>query len=130
MRTIDEIREQTGVCITGRIDYEHDVYRGWVQWPGFKGTVIFGYHEGVNGDMEHVSVSSYKEKQLPTWNDMAKLKKIFFREDEMAVEVHPAEDRYFHGVRRVGGKPLENVLHLWRPADGDFSLLNRPELWD
>lgn len=89
--------------------------------------MIFGYDEAHL--MEHVSVSCYNRKKLPTWDDMCKLKKMFFNDDEMVVQIHPSEENYLHGVSRPGFKTLENVLHLWRPMDGDFSILNTPERW-
>lgn len=128
MKSIEELKQTPHLCVVGRLAGKYKIYHGWVNWPGFKGSVIFGYDEA--GLMEHVSVSSYKRKQLPTWDDMCKLKEMFFRPNEMVVQIHPAECRYIHGVSSPGGKPLENVLHLWRPMDGNFSVLNRPEVWD
>lgn len=74
--------------------------------------------------MEHVSISSRKKKQLPPWEIMCRLKDMFFYPDEMAVQLHPPESEYLHGVGR-GKSKLENVLHLWRPKDGDYSRLNQ-----
>lgn len=132
MKSLEELKQTTNLCITGRYTAgdaaKYHIYHGMVEWPGFKGTVIFGYDE--SGVMEHVSVSSYKRRQLPTWEDMCKLKDMFFHPDEMVVQVHPKEERYLHGVSGPGGKPLGNVLHLWRPMNGDFSILNTPEKWD
>lgn len=126
MRSLDEIKEQTGICVQGRMFGPLAVtgctYRGFVEWPGFRGSVIFGYDEG---GMEHVSVSPDNKHKLPTWTDMCKLKDIFFRPEEMVVQIHPMESRYVHSM---GDR--DNILHLWRPKDGDFSLLNTPEVWD
>lgn len=127
MRTLEEIKQQTGIMVQGRIktgvlgDYE--VYHGIVEWPGFKGSVIFGFNEGRG--MEHVSVSHNNKHRLPTWSDMCKLKDIFFRPEEMAVQVHPQASRYVHSA---GDR--DNILHLWRPVNGDWSILNNPEAWD
>lgn len=127
VRDIEELKKTPHLCVTGRVTEcgmgKYHVYEGWVQFPDFKGSVIFGYDEG--GLMEHVSVSSYNKRKLPTWDVMARLKDMFFYPKEMVVQIHPAEDRYLHGVGN-----LENVLHLWRPKDGDFSILNHPEKWD
>ena len=131
MKSIDQLKQTPNLCVTGRmtrngLDMFH-VYEGFVDWPGFKGSVIFGYDEAHL--MEHVSVSCHNRKKLPTWDDMCKLKKMFFNDDEMVVQIHPSEENYLHGVSRPGFKTLENVLHLWRPMDGDFSILNTPERW-
>lgn len=108
---------------------KYHVYSGIVSWQDvrFEGSVIFGYDE--SGLMEHVSVSCRNPRRLPEWEVMRRLKDMFFEPDEMAVQVHPAKKNYVHGVTRVGGRPLENVLHLWRPMDGDWSILNEPERW-
>ena len=124
MRSIEELKQTPHLCITSKIG---DIYEGWVEWSGFRGTVIFGYNEA--GLMEHVSISSYKRRQLPRWEDMCRLKDMFFYPNEMVVQIHPSEERYLHGVG-FGNDKLENALHLWRPMNGDFSILNRPEEWD
>ena len=90
---------------------------------GFCGSAIWGRDEA---GWEHVSVSSYKAKRLPSWDDMCRVKDIFFEDEEEAVQVHPKASRYLHGVSHKG-ETLENVLHLWRPKDGDWSRLNHPE---
>lgn len=133
MKPIEELKEEIGLSISGIFDPQHKTYKGFVEWPGFRGSVIFGYQEGTeDAKVEHVSVSNYNRRKLPTWEDMCRLKKMFFREDEMAVQIHPSESRYLHGVGgRYGSRDrLENVLHLWRPANGDWSVLNHPEKWD
>ena len=54
---------------------------------------------------------------------MCRLKDMFFYPEEMVVQLHPPKSEYVSGVES-GGVKLENVLHLWRPKDGDFSILN------
>ncbi len=128
MKPLEELKQQPGLCILGKLSdvdpgaARWEIYRGLVKWPGFEGSVIFGFNEA--GLMEHVSVSHRNRHRLPTWDDMCKLKDMFFRPDEMVVQIHPAEKNYLHGVNG-----LENVLHLWRPMSADFSILNTPELW-
>lgn len=130
MRFMEELENMPHLVIVGRvadIPKEYEVYHGWVMWEGFRATVVFGFNEA--GCMEHVSVSPNRKKQVPTWEDMCRLKDMFFYPEEMAVQVHPAESRYLHGVGTEKNR-LENVLHLWRPKDGDFGILNHPERWD
>lgn len=130
MKSLDELKNTPHLCIKGKYIYngveDNDMYHGWVEWPDFKGTVIFGFNEG--GKMEHVSVSSYNRRKLPTWETMCRLKEMFFNPEEMVVQIHPAEKNYLHGVGFPGNR-LENVLHLWRPIDGNYEILNRPEEW-
>lgn len=127
MKTLEELKETPNLCIKGRLTAngaeDFQMYHGFVEWYGFRGSVVFGYNEG--GLMEHVSISSYRKRQLPSWDDMCRLKKMFFRDDEMVVQIHPEAERYLHGVNGLG-----NVLHLWRPKNGDWSILNHPEMWD
>jgi len=72
---------------------------------------------------EHVSVSPTgskreQEQPCPTWGQMCEVKQFFWGDDEMAVQLHPAESDYVHGVGYD-----TNILHLWRPCDGDWSRL-------
>jgi hypothetical protein len=49
---------------------------------------------------------------------MCEVKRAFWGDDEMVVQIHPTEDKFFHGPTFD-----TNILHLWRPADGDWSKL-------
>lgn len=59
----------------------------------------------TGGDWDHVSVSF--PGRCPTWNEMCRVKQLFFRPGEIVVEYHPAESEY------VNFHPF--CLHLWRP---------------
>ena len=67
-------------------------------------TVIASAEQG----WDHVSVSHHK--RCPSWDTMSRIKRLFFLDDEWAVEFHPP--------------PRDNIslhdkcLHLWRPNDG------------
>ena len=54
---------------------------------------------------DHVSVSA--RKRCPNWKEMEFIKRLCFREDEDAMQLHvpPAEHINFHAT----------CLHLWRP---------------
>lgn len=57
---------------------------------------------------DHVSVST--RSRCPTWEEMAYIKSLFFRDDETAIEFHvPVSDH-------INQHPY--CLHLWRPNDG------------
>lgn len=56
------------------------------------------------GGWDHVSVSW--ENRCPTWEEMCKVKKLFFYPEEICVEYHPAESEY------VNLHPY--CLHIWR----------------
>jgi hypothetical protein len=56
------------------------------------------------GGWDHVSVSF--SNRTPTWEEMAEVKKLFFKPDEVAFELHPIESEY------VNNMPY--CLHIWR----------------
>lgn len=84
-----------------------------------KGTINFiaGRNEG---GWEHVSVSVGNGRNAPTWEVMCKVKKIFWKDEEDVIQYHAKESEYFHGFDNV----RMEVFHLWRPANGDWELLN------
>jgi len=59
------------------------------------------------GGWEHVSVSSVDK--VPSWAVMCEIKKMFFEDGEVAMQLHPAKKNY------VNTHP--NCLHLWRPIN-------------
>lgn len=61
---------------------------------------------------EHVSVSC--SNRCPTWAEMDKIKKLFWRDDETVIQFHPRENAKinFHLF----------CLHLWKHADQEFEL--------
>ena len=69
---------------------------------------------------EHVAVHVGNGRRCPSWETMCKVKETFWRDDEDAIQLHPKKAEYFHGF---SGSNME-VLHLWRPIDGDWSRLN------
>ena len=77
------------------------------------GSVIWSY----GGGWDHVSVSPFKHRIVPTWEDMCKLKEIFFRDDEAVIQIHPVKSEYVNN--------MPNCLHLWR-YQGDMPL---PPAW-
>ena len=76
---------------------------GEVRYGKLAGSVIWSF----GGGWDHVSVAPYKRSYVPSWEDMCRLKDMFFREDETVVQYHPAKSEYVNTV--------ENCLHLWRP---------------
>lgn len=66
---------------------------------------------GTNEDgYEHVSVSPLKKILLPSWDDMAYLKDVFFDDEEEVYQIHPPKSQYVN--------IKDNCLHLWRPVSG------------
>lgn len=58
------------------------------------------------GDWDHVSVS-LDEKRCPTWLEMQYIKNVFFKAEEVAMQLHPAAGNYVNDH--------EFCLHIWRP---------------
>ena len=57
------------------------------------------------GGWDHVSV--HVSGRCPTWEEMCVVKELFFKDDEVVMQLHPAKKDY------VNCHPF--TLHLWRP---------------
>lgn len=101
MKTLSELRQIRNLKIE-RIGIDGGA--GMVHFGELYGSVIWSF----GGGWEHVSVCPRKRKYMPSWDDMCKLKDMFFREDETVVQYHPAKSEYVNN--------LPNCLHLWRPT--------------
>lgn len=57
---------------------------------------------------DHVSIS--RRNRCPNWPEMEHVKRLFFRDDETAMQLHvpPSQHISFH----------PHCLHIWRPNDG------------
>jgi hypothetical protein len=68
--------------------------------------------EGAGAEMpwEHVSVhtETWEGKRTPTWAEMCEVKNLFWDEEEVVIQYHPAKSQY------INNHP--NVLHLWKPV--------------
>ena len=107
MKTLQEIQESRRV-IVGRVSM--DGGSGEIHMPTWKGSVIWSF----GGGWEHVSVRPYQKRITPSWDDMCKIKEIFFRDDECVVQYHPPKSEYVNNV--------ENCLHLWRPLEAEMPM--------
>ena len=65
---------------------------------------------------DHVSVST--ESRTPTWEEMDYVKRLFFKDNETAMQLHvPSTEHINHHP---------HCLHLWRPMKGGVP---RPDGW-
>lgn len=64
------------------------------------------------GGWDHVSISH--RKRTPNWPEMEFVKRLFFKPDEVAMQLHVAVDDH------INVHPY--VLHLWRPHDAVIPL--------
>ncbi len=70
---------------------------------------------GRNEDgWEHVSIELMANR-LPKWDEMCFIKDMFWGEEEEVVQIHPKKSQYVN---------LTDALHLWRPVNGDWSIMN------
>lgn len=60
-------------------------------------TVVWTYHD------KHVSICT--RKHAPSWDDMCKLKDMFYNDEEEVWQCHPKKSEYVN--------LMENCLHLW-----------------
>lgn len=60
---------------------------------------------------EHVSVRAARgaQSRIPVWEEMCFVKTLFWSDDEVVMQLHPAKRNY------INCHP--HVLHLWRHAD-------------
>jgi hypothetical protein len=70
--------------------------------------------DGRESGWEHVSVSPKVKHRCPTWEEMCWVKDIFWDEEEVVFQIHPARSEY------VNAHPY--VLHMWRPAGQEIPL--------
>ena len=56
---------------------------------------------------EHVSVSMENVERCPKWNEMCKIKDMFFEENEVVMQLHPKKSEYVNNHNYC--------LHLWKP---------------
>lgn len=74
----------------------------------------------MGADWEHVSVkivdvvNGLRKIRIPTWDEMCKVKELFWNEEETVIQIHPAKSEYVN--------THACVLHLWRPRDGKLRL--------
>jgi hypothetical protein len=61
---------------------------------------------GDETEWEHVSVST--PRRPPNWQEMCFVKRVFWRDDETVMQLHPPESEY------INVHP--HCLHLWRPV--------------
>ena len=99
-----DLRVLAGHCIEEGIDGA--AYR--IPFEGRSLLVVVSYGAG----WDHVSVSL--PNRTPNWREMEHVKRLFFRDDEWAMQLHapPAEHISVH----------PHCLHMWRPQDREIPL--------
>lgn len=80
-----------------------DGLKGWLKSPVDHQPLFFVASWGEGWD--HLSVS--RRKRTPTWGELEFMRKLFFKEDETAMQLHVPETDHVNVV--------STCLHLWRP---------------
>lgn len=64
---------------------------------------------------DHVSVSIHgKIERCPTWEEMCRIKDMFFEKDETVVQMHPPESEYVNQHK--------HCLHMWKKQGFEYPL--------
>ena len=105
MRSVQEIINNHRYIYSDDLQIGNDGFRGYMTVDGINMTFVASWDCG----WDHVSVAPLKSNKMPTWDQMCKVKEIFFRDDEAVIQIHPPKDQY------VNNK--SNCLHLWRSND-------------
>ena len=61
-------------------------------------------------EFEHLSVST--PIKTPTWEQMCKMKDIFWNEDECCMQLHPKKEDYVNN--------MQYCLHIWKPINAEI----------
>lgn len=117
---------EQGRRTTGHYASPRGAQHGAFSVVGPRGQVLAILSSGSDNETgwEHVSVSL--QHRTPNWQEMCWVKDMFWTEDEVVIQYHPARAEY------VNLHPY--CLHLWRPLQGDIlmppSLLVGPKQED
>ena len=99
MKAIKEIKENPKLEIQKQTI---DGVEGVLHMTGLRHcTVIASW----GGGWEHVSVCP--ANRPPDWAEMCAIKDMFWNDDEVVMQLHPAKNNYVN--------LMPNCLHLWRP---------------
>ena len=107
LRTLDAYRITSGPIVAyynGIGDHETGAFMVPSKVDRQPMAVIASAGEG----WDHVSVS--RPTRCPNWPEMDQIKRLFFKDDEVAMQLHVAVSDH------ISVHPF--CLHLWRPNDG------------
>lgn len=110
LHTIEQCRIRTGPLASSSVDGMNGAFLVWssrdAQLTILSSDGKSWEEDGMDGvAWEHVSVST--KSRCPTWDEMAAVKKLFWRDDEMVIQLH------LPLAEHVNIHPY--CLHLWRP---------------
>ena len=92
MKSLEEIKSQPNLLV-GQTSNDGGYGEIWKAGKAFASVI---WSNG--GGWDHVSIAPYNRRITPDWNDMCRLKDMFFREDEVVIQYHPAKSEYVNNV--------------------------------
>ena len=116
MKDIDEIKKTSGLVIRkeGRDGFAGTVFETYYKNGklkidnSLKKTLNFIFSWGCG--FEHLSVST--PVQIPTWEQMCKMKEIFWNDYEVCMQLHPKKEDYVNMKKYC--------LHIWKPINQEI----------
>lgn len=116
MRDREEIKKTTGLFIKkeGKDCFGGSVYP--VEYKTGKPKIKKDYNSvlhfifSIGCNWEHLSVST--PVRCPTWDEMCKMKDIFWAENEVCMQLHPKKEDYVDNMKYC--------LHIWKPLDREI----------
>lgn len=103
MKSIDEIKKTPNLFIEAETSNDGMGGHYYDKESGKNLNFIFSYQMG----WEHLSVSM--PSRTPSWNQMCRMKDIFWNKDEVCVQYHPKEEDYVNMHK--------HCLHIWKPTN-------------
>lgn len=118
MRNIDEIKQTSGIVIKkeGKDGFGGTVFP--IEYRNGKVKIVKDIDKALHFmfswgcGFEHLSVST--PIKCPTWEQMCKMKDIFWRDDEVCMQLHPKKEDYVNC--------MQYCLHIWRPIDKEIPM--------
>lgn len=116
MRDLKEIKETKGLIIKKEKSNGFGGTLFPIEYKNGKAKIIQDYDKVLHFifswacGFEHLSVST--TVKTPTWEQMSMMKNIFWREDEICMQLHPAKENYIDN--------MPHCLHIWRPINKEI----------
>jgi hypothetical protein len=113
-RVPEKFRITKGDFATSALDGNNGAF----EWGTINGPIRTIASDGgeKGNEWEHVSVSF--ERRCPTWEEMCRVKNLFWDENDCVLQYHPPKSDYVNNHKFC--------LHLWRPVN---IIMPRPPSW-
>ena len=106
MKNLEEIKKTPNLFIEAEAENDGMGGHYYDKYNNKNLNFIFSYQLG----WEHLSVSM--PNKTPSWEQMCMMKDIFWGEDEVCMQLHPAKENYIDN--------MPYCLHIWRPINKEI----------